>query len=84
MSHPFARKPIAELVITGDARSLERVLGAVDLVILAIGAVIGAGIFGVIATAAAGQAGSDCAVIRYVGLTIYWLYGYRNSRLRAV
>lgn len=51
---------------------------------LAIGAVIGAGIFGVIGTAAAGQVGSDCAVIRYVGLTIYGLYGYRNSRLRAV
>ena len=84
MSHPFARKPIAELVITDDAGSLERVLGAVDLVMLAIGAVIGAGIFGVIGTAAAGQVGSDCAVIRYVGLTIYGLYGYRNSRLRAV
>jgi APA family basic amino acid/polyamine antiporter len=84
MSHLFARKPIAELVITDDARSLERVLGAVDLVILTIGAVIGAGIFGAIGTAAAGQVGPDCAVIRYVGLTIYGLYGYRNSRLRAV
>ena len=40
----------------GD-QSLKRVLGAGDLVMLAIGAVIGAGIFGAIGTAAAGQVG---------------------------
>ena len=50
-------QPIAELVVTDDARSLKRVLGAVDLVMLAIGAVIGAGIFGVIGTAAAARSG---------------------------
>jgi APA family basic amino acid/polyamine antiporter len=65
MSQLFARKPIAELVVTDDARSLKRVLGAGDLIMLAIGAVIGAGIFGAIGTAAAGQVGPDGAVIRY-------------------
>jgi APA family basic amino acid/polyamine antiporter len=65
MSQLLARKPIAELVVTDDARSLKRVLGAGDLIMLAIGAVIGAGIFGAIGTAAAGQVGPDGAVIRY-------------------
>ena len=56
--HLFARKPIDDLQPPGDeAHSLKRVLGAGDLVMLAIGAVIGAGIFGAIGTAAAGQIG---------------------------
>ena len=61
------RKPIADLVVDeADAsRSLKRVLGAGDLVMLAIGAVIGAGIFGAIGTAAAGQVGPDGVVVRY-------------------
>ena len=57
MRQLFQRKPIAELLV-GEAdtpHSLRRVLGAGDLVMLAIGAVIGAGIFGAIGTAAAGQ-----------------------------
>jgi basic amino acid/polyamine antiporter, APA family len=62
----FARKPIAALLASeGSAHSLKRVLGAGDLIMLAIGAVIGAGIFGAIGTAAAGQVGPDGAVIRY-------------------
>src|SRR5688500_15625134 len=62
----FARKPIKELQPPGeDTRALKRVLGAGDLVMLAIGAVIGAGIFGAIGTAAAGQVGPDGVVIRY-------------------
>jgi APA family basic amino acid/polyamine antiporter len=64
--HLFARKPIADLQPPeGEAQSLKRVLGAGDLVMLAIGAVIGAGIFGAIGTAAAGQIGPDGVVIRY-------------------
>jgi len=52
----FARKPIAELVVEGESPyALKRALGAGDLIMLAIGAVIGAGIFGAIGTAAAGQ-----------------------------
>ena len=66
MSQLFARKPIEALQPAGDSpHSLKRVLGAGDLIMLAIGAVIGAGIFGAIGTAAAGQIGPDGAVIRY-------------------
>ena len=66
MTQLFKRKPIADLVIDeSDPRALKRVLGAGDLVMLAIGAVIGAGIFGAIGTAAAGQVAPDGTVIRY-------------------
>ncbi|HEY7055795.1 MAG TPA: amino acid permease [Vicinamibacterales bacterium] len=64
MTHLFRRKPIAALLVESD-RSLKRVMGAGDLVMLAIGAVIGAGIFGAIGTAAAGQVGPQGEVIRY-------------------
>ena len=62
----FQRKPIAELVEDAQGpNSLKRTLGAGDLILLAIGAVIGAGIFGAIGTAAAGQVGPNGEVIRY-------------------
>jgi APA family basic amino acid/polyamine antiporter len=65
MTQLFQRKPIAELVHeTEGAQSLKRTLGAGDLIMLAIGAVIGAGIFGAIGTAAAGQVGPHGEVIR--------------------
>jgi APA family basic amino acid/polyamine antiporter len=64
MHQLFRRKPISELLPEG-ANALKRVLGAGDLIMLAIGAVIGAGIFGAIGTAAAGQVGPDGAIIRY-------------------
>src|SRR5438874_10133755 len=47
-----------------EGRSLRRVLGAGDLIMLAIGAVIGAGIFGSIGSAAAGQLGPHGEIIR--------------------
>src|SRR5438034_7364658 len=56
MSQLFARKPIAELLVQGESPyALKRALGAGDLIMLGIGAVIGAGIFGAIGTAAAGE-----------------------------
>src|SRR5205814_10362432 len=56
MSRLFTRKPIAELLVEGESPyALKRALGAGDLVMLGIGAVIGAGLFGAIGTAAAGQ-----------------------------
>src|SRR5262247_2838630 len=61
----FARKPIADLQPQDGPHSLKRVLGAGDLIMLAIGAVIGAGIFGAIGTAAAGQVGPNNEVVRY-------------------
>ena len=64
MNQLFRTKPIGELLTEGE-HSLARVMGAGDLIMLAIGAVIGAGIFGAIGTAAAGQIGPDGAVIRY-------------------
>ncbi len=61
----FARKPIADLIAEeGHPNSLKRSLGAGDLVMLAIGAVIGAGIFGSIGSAAAGQLGPNGEIIR--------------------
>jgi len=55
-SQLFVRKPIADLLAdTEGTATLKRALGAGDLIMLAIGAVIGAGIFGAIGTAAAGQ-----------------------------
>src|SRR6188508_1867300 len=66
MSQLFARKPIESLQPDSTAPyALKRVLGAGDLIMLAIGAVIGAGIFGAIGTAAAGQIGPNGEVIRY-------------------
>ena len=49
----------------GAPGSLRRVLGAGDLVMLAIGAVIGAGIFSSIGTAAAGEVLPNGDVVRY-------------------
>jgi APA family basic amino acid/polyamine antiporter len=61
----FARKPIAELIDEAEnPNGLRRALGAGDLILLAIGAVIGAGIFGAIGTAAAGETDAAGHVIR--------------------
>ncbi len=59
----FERKPIAELVAEGEGK-LKRALGVRDLIALSIGAVIGAGIFGSIGTATAGQLDAAGHVIR--------------------
>src|SRR5438093_1324840 len=65
MSQLFQRKPIAELVEeTHGLHSLKRSLGAGDLIMLAIGAVIGRGIVGGIGTAAAGAGGPNGEVVR--------------------
>ena len=56
---PFRTKSIDELRSTaeGEQGGLRRVLGSKDLVLLGIGAIIGAGIFSTLGTAAAGEAG---------------------------
>src|SRR6187401_1395783 len=64
MNQLFQRKPISEL-LAESGHSLKRVLGAGDLVMLAIGAVIGAGIFSSIGTAAAGEVLASGEVVRY-------------------
>ena len=64
MNQLFARKPISEL-LAETHQSLKRVMGAGDLIMLAIGAVIGAGIFSSIGTAAAGEVLPNGEVVRY-------------------
>jgi amino acid transporter len=65
VSQLFQRKPIAALVADTEGLSgLKRSLRAGDLIMLAIGAVIGAGIFGAIGTAAAGQLDAQGHVVR--------------------
>jgi APA family basic amino acid/polyamine antiporter len=62
----FTRKPIAELLTEGGhPHALKRSLGALDLIALAIGAVIGAGIFGAIGTAVAGEIRIDEAGVAH-------------------
>jgi APA family basic amino acid/polyamine antiporter len=64
MSSLFARKPIAAQAPDVEG-GLRRTLGAGDLVMLAIGAVIGAGIFSTLGTAAAGEVNAAGEVVRY-------------------
>jgi APA family basic amino acid/polyamine antiporter len=65
MNQLFRRKPIADLLPEGGEHGLKRVMGAGDLIMLAIGAVIGAGIFSSIGTAAAGEVLPSGEVVRY-------------------
>jgi APA family basic amino acid/polyamine antiporter len=66
MPQLFQRKPIAELLVEGEhPQALKRALGAGDLIMLSIGAVIGAGIFSAIGTAAAGEILPSGEVVRY-------------------
>ena len=64
MNQLFQRKPISDLLAEGP-HGLKRVLGAGDLIMLAIGAVIGAGIFSSIGTAAAGEVLPTGEIVRY-------------------
>jgi basic amino acid/polyamine antiporter, APA family len=66
MKSLWARKPIAALAPEGSEGSgMKRTLGTKDLVGLSIGAVIGAGIFSTLGTAAAGELNSAGEVVRY-------------------
>ncbi|MEQ1758757.1 MAG: amino acid permease [Vicinamibacterales bacterium] len=64
LSRLLARKVIAHHTSEPSEHGLPRVLGAWDLVLLAVGAVIGAGIFSSIGTAAAGEIRPDGTIIR--------------------
>ncbi|MDH5235547.1 MAG: amino acid permease, partial [Gemmatimonadota bacterium] len=66
MSSLWARKPIADLVPeSAEGKGMKRVLGTKDLIALSIGAVIGAGIFSTLGTAAAGEILPTGEVVRY-------------------
>ena len=60
----FRRKPLAALMADADSRSggLKRALGALDLTLLGIGAIVGAGIFVLTGVAAAKYAGPAIVV----------------------
>jgi APA family basic amino acid/polyamine antiporter len=62
----FKRKPIADLLPEGGVHGgqFKRALGTGDLVMLSIGAVIGAGIFSTLGTAAAGEVLPSGEVVR--------------------
>jgi APA family basic amino acid/polyamine antiporter len=64
MSKLFRTKPIAEYSEGEGPQSLRRALGAGDLILLSIGAVIGAGIFSSIGTAAVGEVHANGEVVR--------------------
>jgi APA family basic amino acid/polyamine antiporter len=65
----FHTKAIADIVSDlesgASGPALRRTLGAFDLVMLGIGAVIGAGIFSAIGTAAVGEVAADGSIVRY-------------------
>ena len=67
MSALFRTKAVSDIVaeIESGGSGLKRTLGALDLVMLGIGAVIGAGIFSAIGTAATGEVAADGTVVRY-------------------
>ncbi len=66
MNSLWARKPIADAVPEGhEGKGMQRTLGTKDLIALSIGAVIGAGIFSTLGTAAAGSIGPNGEILRY-------------------
>ena len=68
MSSLLRTKSVADIQATLDeaeGHGLKRTLTAFDLTMLGIGAVIGAGIFSAIGTAATGEVAADGTVIRY-------------------
>ena len=67
MSTLFRTKDVSDIVaeVERGGSGLKRTLGAFDLVMLGIGAVIGAGIFSAIGTAAVGEVAADGTVVRY-------------------
>jgi APA family basic amino acid/polyamine antiporter len=66
MASLLSRKPIGQLLADGEgSHGLKRALGVGDLVMLSIGAVIGAGIFSTLGTAAAGEVNAAGEVVRY-------------------
>jgi basic amino acid/polyamine antiporter, APA family len=75
MRSMFSRKAIAALLPEGEAGGMRRTLGAGDLVMLSIGAVIGAGIFSTLGTAAAGETTATGEVVRYgAGPALVWSF----------
>lgn len=57
------RKNLDEAITNAQKGGLEKTLGAWDLIILGVGAIIGSGIFAIVGVAAAGESGAGPALI---------------------
>jgi len=57
------RKNLDEAISNAQKGGLEKTLGAMDLIILGVGAIIGSGIFAIVGVAAAGESGAGPALI---------------------
>lgn len=79
----FARRSVTELHAEGERSGLKRSLGAFDLVLLGVGAIIGAGIFGTIGQAA-GAAGPAVVVSFLVTAFACGLAGLCYAELTSV
>ena len=76
-------KPAEEMLDQANKEGLEKTLGAWDLIILGIGAIIGSGIFAVVGIAAAGNGQSVGAgpalVVSMVVAAIACIFSYKIS-----
>jgi APA family basic amino acid/polyamine antiporter len=79
----FARRSIGELHAEGERSALRRALGPIDLILLGVGAIIGAGIFGTIGQAA-GAAGPAVVVSFLVTAVACGLAGLCYAELTSV
>jgi APA family basic amino acid/polyamine antiporter len=79
----FARRSVHELHAEGERSGLKRTLGSFDLVLLGIGAIIGAGIFGTIGQAA-GAAGPAVVLSFVVTAVACGLAGLCYAELTSV
>ena len=57
------RKNLDEALSNAQTGGLEKTLGAWDLIILGVGAIIGSGIFAIVGVAAAGESGAGPALM---------------------
>ena len=67
MANLWLRKPVSELLADSESGGLKRTLGATNLVLIGIGAIIGAGLFVRTASAAANSAGPSVTIAFIIG-----------------
>lgn len=79
----FRRRSVSELHAEGERSGLKRALGPLDLTLLGVGAVIGAGIFGTVGVAA-GQAGPAVVLSFVVTAVACGLAGLCYAELTSV
>ena len=67
MANLWLKKPISELISDSESGDLKRTLGATNLILIGIGAIIGAGLFVRTASAAANSAGPSVTIAFIIG-----------------